>query len=602
MFAAIHPWLLWGAGAVAVPIAIHLLLRQRPRPRPWAAMRWLLAAMQRAQRRYKLTNLLLLLLRCLIVLLAALAVARVSLAGLGSGGRMVLIVDCTASMGARGGSAGPLAAAKTALADVALPARVTVVAVGARVQVAADGGAREALAALERLTADPIAGGLDRIATPPAADAVLAVCGADADAVLVSDFQQDDGELALAMLARRTRSVARWTVGEPAANAAVTGIEGLPDPLPGQPGELVLAALGQIGATRIAVDGGPFAPAGEGARVALPPLEAGEHRVAVEFADDGLAYDNRLELPLRVRGAVPVLIAHDRTDYLGAALLADDRHFAPRDRTRAVVRPAQLPIEPLPDGGVLALRGRSGDGRRIAQWVAAGGVLWSRLTDLQEDPALAPLVAGVALGEERPAAALRSGQADLDEVFATAVPTRAPRAATLPEGAEPVLWSGATVVATVLRHGRGAVVVELQDLAGEPSFEARGTTPLWVRRVLRRCLAQVDAPRLWEAGAAAPEAAVLRRAGQVETVAAGQPLLLPPGAWQAEDGAPVVVLPNRAEARLDKRPPAGAVRALPEAMPSRAGADWALPLLIAALLVLLAEGALAAWAGRTYGR
>ena len=68
MFAAIHPLLLWGTAAVMVPVLIHLLLRQRPRPRPWAAMRWLQAAMQRAQRRYKLTNLLLLLLRCLIIL------------------------------------------------------------------------------------------------------------------------------------------------------------------------------------------------------------------------------------------------------------------------------------------------------------------------------------------------------------------------------------------------------------------------------------------------------------------------------------------------------------------------------------------------------
>ena len=61
MLTALHPLLLWGASAIAVPILIHLLLRQRPRPRPWAAMRWLLAAAQAAQRRYRLTNLLLLL-------------------------------------------------------------------------------------------------------------------------------------------------------------------------------------------------------------------------------------------------------------------------------------------------------------------------------------------------------------------------------------------------------------------------------------------------------------------------------------------------------------------------------------------------------------
>src|SRR5688572_31930749 len=117
VFSALHPLLLWGVAAVSVPILIHLMLRQRPRPRPWAAMRWLAAALQVAQRKYRLTNLLLLLLRCLVVAFAALAVARPNLAGLGSGGRLVLVVDASASMGARGDDPGPLSAAKAALAE-----------------------------------------------------------------------------------------------------------------------------------------------------------------------------------------------------------------------------------------------------------------------------------------------------------------------------------------------------------------------------------------------------------------------------------------------------------------------------------------------------
>ena len=136
----LHPLLLAGLAAVAVPILIHLLLRERPRPRPWAAMRWLLAAHREASRRWRLTNLLLLLLRCLAVALLALAVARPALPGLGGGAHLVIIVDRSASMGPRGADPGPLAAAQAALARADLPyARWTLVAVGAPGRGGADG-------------------------------------------------------------------------------------------------------------------------------------------------------------------------------------------------------------------------------------------------------------------------------------------------------------------------------------------------------------------------------------------------------------------------------------------------------------------------------
>jgi hypothetical protein len=602
VFGVVHPLLLWGAAAVAVPVLIHLLLRQRPRPRPWAAMRWLLAALQRAQRRYKLTNLLLLLLRCLAVLLAALAVARPSLAGLGQGGQLVLVVDCTASMGGRGGDPGPLAGAKAQLAKADLPARVVVVAVAERVRVVADGGLDEALAALERLAAEPIPGGLDRAAAADGAAALLAACPASADVVLVSDFQQDDGDLLAALLSPRVRSLTRWATGMPTSNALVAGIDSLPDPEPGLPGELLLQVVGgDTGVVRLAVDGGPAAPAGEGRRVSLPPLDAGEHRLTVELSDNGLVYDNRLELPLTVRGPVPTLIVEDHPDYLGAALLADAQHFeAPRDH---LVRPAQLAQATLPARGLVALRARSGDGQRLAGWVQEGGVLWAPLAVLRDEPGLAALVAGITAagdgGEPRP---YRSGDADLDEILAAAKPAAKVPGFALPVGAETLLASGDAPVAVALPAGRGWLAVELMDLAGDQALAARGTTPLWVRRVARRLLSRPLAPRLWEAGAEAPAAAVLRRAGLVHRLAKGDPLLLPPGAWQAEDGPTVVILPNRSEGRLDKRAPPAASGDLASVLPRRAGADWGLPLLVALLVVLLVESALAAWAGRAYGR
>ena len=601
VFAAIHPLLLWGTAAVVVPVLIHLLLRQRPRPRPWAAMRWLQAAMQRAQRRYKLTNLLLLLLRCLIILLVALALARPSLAGLGSGGDLVLIIDATASMGARSADPGPLATATAALAKAVLPGRVTVIAVSDRPRLLVDGNADEARDALTRLTADPLPGGLDRAASAGQADTVLAACGATADVVLVSDFQQDDGDLLAALLSKRVRSVKRWAVGQPAPNAVVTGIETMPDLLPGQPGELMLAIAGQAGPVRVSVDGGPLTPAGEGARVALPPLESGDHRLAVELTDQGLAYDNRIELPLRVRGAVPTVVAREHADYLGAALEADQGYFELLP-DRHPLRVGQLATENLPPRGLVALRGRSGDGKRLHTWATGGGVLWTTLSGLRDEPAFAATLATLVNGEAVAAAPFRSGDSDLDEVLSTALPTQALRRTTLPTGAEAVLWAGATPLVVALPIGRGWLILELIDLGQEPSFAARGTTPLWVRRIARRYLARIDAPRLWEAGSTVPVAAVLRRAGLVQTVAAGDPLIAAPGAWQVDDAPPVVVLPSRAEARLDKRPPTTASANLDETLPGRAGADWGVALLIAALAVLIGEGLFAAWAARTYGR
>lgn len=72
----LHPALAWGALLAVVPLAIHLLTRQRHRPLEWGAMRFVLAAYKRTQRRARLEHLLLLLLRMLAVAFLALALSR----------------------------------------------------------------------------------------------------------------------------------------------------------------------------------------------------------------------------------------------------------------------------------------------------------------------------------------------------------------------------------------------------------------------------------------------------------------------------------------------------------------------------------------------
>jgi hypothetical protein len=608
VFTALHPLLLWGATAVAVPILIHLLLRQRPRPRPWAAMRWLLAAAQAAQRRYRLTNLLLLLLRCLIVVLLALAIARPTIAGFGGGERLVLIIDRTASMGARGNDPGPLAIAKASLSKAELSYRtVVVVAVADKVEALASSSQSEALSAIARLEASELPGGLDRVAVGPSADSLTALVGSGADVVLISDFQQDDGEQLSALLRPRIRSLARWRVGIPCSNALITGVERLDDLRPGQPGELVVRLQGAPRAVALSADDGPYlpvalpasgAPSGGLLSVATPPLSAGEHRLRVRLEDDGLAYDNLLELPVTVRPAVRTLVVCESTDFLSAALHADEGSL-----NFSSVRPAQFPAEPLPPHGLVALRATITDSVRLRDWVRSGGVLWSALALLDLDPSLRELVAGVVRhGGVRAGGDYSVQDQDLNEAMHLDSKATVPDV-TLPPGAEVLLRAGQAPLVAALPAGRGWLIIELAALAGpaDNSLVGRGTTPLWVNRMARRYTARLGAPRYWQAGLAAPQDAQLKRGGSAVSVHAGDPLLLPPGAWSSEDG-PVVVLPSISEGQLEKAQGSGTVLTLEAALPSRPGIDWGLPLAVAALLVALAEGVFAAWAGRAYGR
>ena len=57
------PWMLFGAIAAAIPIILHFFYRSRFRDVPWAAMKFLLAAIEQTSRRLKFQELLLLLLR-----------------------------------------------------------------------------------------------------------------------------------------------------------------------------------------------------------------------------------------------------------------------------------------------------------------------------------------------------------------------------------------------------------------------------------------------------------------------------------------------------------------------------------------------------------
>lgn len=100
----LSPLVLGGLAAIGVPVLIHLFNKFRVRTTDWGAMRFLLDSVQKNQKRVKMDDLLLLILRCLVVALAVFAFARPVLKGLGSGGNSggpiaaAVILDHSASM------------------------------------------------------------------------------------------------------------------------------------------------------------------------------------------------------------------------------------------------------------------------------------------------------------------------------------------------------------------------------------------------------------------------------------------------------------------------------------------------------------------------
>src|ERR1700758_4012537 len=96
--------LLYGLAAASIPILIHLLNRRKFREVPWAAMRFLLAAIRKNQRRIRIEQWILLAIRTLIILMVVTAMAKPFLESFGVviAGRAVhrvLVLDASMSMG-----------------------------------------------------------------------------------------------------------------------------------------------------------------------------------------------------------------------------------------------------------------------------------------------------------------------------------------------------------------------------------------------------------------------------------------------------------------------------------------------------------------------
>lgn len=106
----VNPWMLLGASAIAAPIIIFLLTRYRYRTIEWAALIFLQRALKREQRRLRLENLILLIIRCLLLILFAMVLARprsqerVALNPEDKRHNVVVVLDTSYSMGYQIGS------------------------------------------------------------------------------------------------------------------------------------------------------------------------------------------------------------------------------------------------------------------------------------------------------------------------------------------------------------------------------------------------------------------------------------------------------------------------------------------------------------------
>lgn len=342
-----NPLMLWGLGAASVPILIHLLNRRRYREMPWAAMRFLLAALQKNRRRIRVEQWLLLAVRTLLVVLVVLAMARPFLESLGAiallpGQRThwVLVLDGSMSMDATAGGTSRFEHAKRLAAQLVRATRqgdgvsVVLMADPPRAVIGAPAFRREAVAKEIGDVTLPH-GGTNLPASFAKVEEVLA--GSDIprkEVVFLTDLQAaswnrgggaDEGlKRALARLsARRARSTVIDLGAPGGSNRAVTDLR-LDPPIvtPGAPVTVraVVRNFGRQGTgdvrARLVLDGalGPeevvaLGPGEERAIAFATEFDApGDHVAEVRIDPDVLKLDDRRRLVVPVREAVRVLL------------------------------------------------------------------------------------------------------------------------------------------------------------------------------------------------------------------------------------------------------------------------------------------------------
>lgn len=223
------PLFLAGLAALAIPLLVHLTHKERKEPVIFPSLMFLQKIPFRTQRRQRLRNIVLFLLRAAAVILLVGAFARPFLArqsaNSGAGRDVVLLIDRSASMGARGRWERAASEAAAVVANRAPGARMAVIAFDDRAEGLTE--LTDERAPLEAAVADIHPGSAAGRYAPglQAAAALLERSNAGGEVVLVSDFQRAgwDGSAATRLppgVTLRTIDVGDTTL----ANVGVTGV------------------------------------------------------------------------------------------------------------------------------------------------------------------------------------------------------------------------------------------------------------------------------------------------------------------------------------------------------------------------------------------
>ncbi len=397
MIAFLHPWLLAGLTAAGVPLLLHLISRREPPTVVFPAVRYLVDTTREHQRRLRLQNWLLLLLRTLLIITLVLAAAGPSAPIRQAGGHgptaLVLVVDNSLSSGA-------VAAGTTVLTDLRAAGRRVLERAtpeDALWLITADGAPRRGESAtltrlLDSLT--PSARRMDLGATLTLANEVLASAPGPGEIVLVSDLQAtatSPGEVRAPLLVARPD-------GDPVPNAGVGSIDPGPEPWTTDGGRVLVTVAGSIGrptpvSVRLGNRAGRQALASTGTPVefVLPGTSAGWWPLEAEVDPDELRADDARITALRVAPVARVnWPATDR--YLAAAcevLAADGRIQKGDEVLLGRLGPGASVVEPPEDAAQLGALNRALSRRGIL-WTYGSPVLASAATD-----------SGALLGRER---------------------------------------------------------------------------------------------------------------------------------------------------------------------------------------------------------
>ncbi len=365
------PLLQFGIAATALPILIHLLNRRKYKEMRWAAMRFLVAALRKNQRRVKIEQWLLLLIRTLVVFLVVCAMAKPLVESLGAitlpGQRThrVIVLDGSMSMAftlsekTRFEQAKELAkrlvsdARRGDVFSVVLMADPPKILVG---NASPSANPDEVLKGIDEITLPH--GGTDLIASFGKVDEALGVSSIPRkEVIFLTDLQAaswrkgipsaDALKSAISKLTNRQAQSVVIDLGKAGEeNRAVTDLR-LDEPIVtlGGPPPKVIATVHNYGPksvtdfkARLLIDGQlgpdqsmPEIKSGEEATYVFSPTftSPGDHLVEVRIEEDSLLIDNTRRMALPVREFLNVLLIdgqrkpeafQSETDYLSQAI------------------------------------------------------------------------------------------------------------------------------------------------------------------------------------------------------------------------------------------------------------------------------------------